>query len=61
MQEENSLSEEDQALVDKFVSTGINSVERNPFHPFRLLFILAAIVTGFSLFSLYLARSYGVY
>ena len=49
--DEPKLSPEDQAKVDKFVSTGINSVERKPFRPFRLLLVLLAIVTGLSILS----------
>ncbi len=59
--DEPKLSPEDQAKVDKFVSTGINSVERKPFRPFRLLLVLLAIVTGLSILSQLLARFSGVY
>ena len=59
--DEPKLSPEDQAKVDKFVSTGINSVERKPFRPFRLLLALLAIVTGLSILSQLLARFSGVY
>jgi len=55
------LSPEDQARVDQFVSSGVNSVERKPFRPFRLLLVLVAIVTGLSVLSLLLARFAGVY
>lgn len=58
---DNQLSPEDQAKVDDYVSTGIHSVERKPFRPIRLLFILLVIVTGFSFLSLWLARWAGVY
>ena len=61
MTKENKLYPEDQAKVDKFVSTGVNSVERKPFKPFRLLIILLVIVTAFSFFSIFLAREAGVY
>lgn len=60
MSDENRLYPEDQAKVDKFLSEGVNSVERKPFRPFRLLFILLAIVTSLSIFSLWLARSAGI-
>ena len=59
--DENRLYPEDQARVDEFVSRGINSVERKPFRPFRLLLILIAMVMGLSLFSQWLARWAGVY
>ena len=58
---ENQLYPADQAKVDEFVSRGINSVERKPFRPFRLLLILAVIVTGLSVLSQLLAQWAGVY
>jgi len=61
MTNDNRLSPEDQARVDGFLKRGVNSVERKPFRPIRLLLILLAIVTGLSLFSLMLARLNGVY
>ena len=59
--EEPRLSQEDQAKVDQFVNSGINSVERKPFRPLRLLVFLVVVVTGLSALSLLLARSAGVY
>ena len=59
--EENQLYPEDQARVDKFVSSGINSVERKPFKPFRLLLGLLAVVFFLSVFSQLLARWAGIY
>ena len=61
MPDEPRLSPEDQARVDKFVSSGINAVPRKPFHPFRLALILLAIVSGLSFLSVFLARCAGVY
>ena len=61
MPEEPRLSPEDQARVDKFVSTGINAVERKPFRPFRLALFLLAVVGSLSLLSIALARCAGVY
>ena len=58
---ENSLYPEDQKKVDEFVSRGINSVERKPFKPLRLVFMLIAVVILLSIFSQWLARSAGVY
>ena len=58
---QNRLYPEDQAKVDEFKKHGINSVERKPFRPLRLLVILIAIVMGLSLFSQLLARWSGVY
>ena len=61
MDDEPRLSPEDQAKVDRFVSTGVNSVERKPFKPLRLLLFLVIMVTSLSVISLLLARTVGVY
>jgi Protein of unknown function (DUF3094) len=61
MAERRELSPEDQERVDKFVSEGINSVERKPFRPFRLLMFLAVCVMALTLLSKFLARFAGVY
>lgn len=61
MSDDNKLNPEDQARVDGFLERGINSVERKPFRPLRLLAILLGIVTALSIFSLFLARLNGVY
>ena len=61
MAKENKLYPEDQAKVDEFLSKGVNSVDRKPFKPFRLLLILVLIVTGLSVFSVTLAKMAGVY
>ena len=58
---ENRLHPEDQARVDEFIKRGVNSVERKPFRPLRLLLILIGIVMGLSIFSQFLARWAGVY
>ena len=58
---ENRLHPEDQTRVDEFILRGVNSVERKPFRPLRLLIILIAIVLGLSIFSQFLARWAGVY
>jgi hypothetical protein len=60
-QHDTRLYPEDQARVDEFVSKGVNSVERKPFKPFRLLLILIAIVVFLSVFSQLLARWAGIY
>lgn len=57
----NSLHPEDQKRVDDFVSRGINSVERKPFRPLRLLVLLLVVVTALSFLSQFLARWAGVY
>jgi len=58
---QNRLYPQDQEKVDKFVNSGINSVERKPFRPLRLLVMLIAVVMGLSIFSQLLARWAGVY
>ena len=58
---QNRLYPEDQAKVDAFVSTGVNSVKRNPFRQGRLVVVLVVIVIGLSVFSQFLARWAGVY
>lgn len=55
------LNPEDQAKVDGFLKRGVNSVERKPFKPIRLLILLVVVVAGLSLFSQLLARWAGVY
>jgi hypothetical protein len=58
---ENRLHPEDQAKVDAFVKRGINSVERKPFRPLRLLLMLIGVVVGLSILSQLLARWAGIY
>lgn len=57
----NSLYPEDQQKVDEFVNRGINSVQRKPFRPLRLMLMLIVVVTTLSIFSQFLARWAGVY
>ena len=59
--DQNRLYPEDQARVDDFVKRGVNSVERKPFRPLRLLLILVVVVMGLSIFSQFMARWAGVY
>lgn len=58
---ENRLYPEDQARVDGFIKRGVNSVERKPFRPLRLLLLLVVVVMALSIFSQWLARWAGVY
>jgi Protein of unknown function (DUF3094) len=58
---ENRLYPEDQAKVDAFLRRGVNSVERKPFKPLRLMLLLIAVVMGLSIFSQLLAHWAGVY
>ena len=60
-QQEPRLSDEDQSRVDDFLKRGVNSVERKPFRPVFLIFLLIAVVTGFSLLSQGIAMWAGVY
>ena len=55
------LSDSDQAKVDDFLERGVNSVERKPFRPLRLIFLLMAVVAGFSLLSQGIAQWAGIY
>ena len=55
------LSPEDQARVDHFISTGVNSTDKRPFRPILLVVLLILVVTGFSLLSQLLAQMAGVY
>ena len=58
---ERRLYPEDQAKVDQFLKQGVNSVERKPFKPVLLVFLLIAVVTGFSLLSQGIAQWAGIY
>jgi hypothetical protein len=58
---QNRLHPEDQAKVDEFISRGVNSVERKPFKPLRLMIMLVVVVIGLSVLSQLLALWAGVY
>lgn len=58
---QNTLYPEDQKKVDEFIRRGVNSVERKPFKPIRLLLVLIGVVMLLSIFSQLLARWAGVY
>jgi hypothetical protein len=58
---QNRLYPKDQEKVDEFVKRGINSVERKPFRPMRLLILLIVVVMSLSILSQFLARWAGVY
>lgn len=55
------LSDSDQAKVDSYLARGVNSVDRKPFRPLFLIFLLMAVVAGFSLLSQGIARWAGIY
>ena len=59
--ESQKLSQADQAKVDAFLERGVNSVERKPFRPLFLIFLLMAVVAGFSLLSQGIAQWAGIY
>lgn len=58
---QNRLNPEDQQKVDEFIKSGVNSVERKPFKPLRLLLMLVGVVMGLSILSQLLARWAGIY
>ncbi|MGK0441786.1 MAG: hypothetical protein ACJA0N_001587 [Pseudohongiellaceae bacterium] len=60
MSHKRELSPEDQKRVDKVLTQGVNSVERKPFKPLKLMAILLVVVTSLSVFSLLLARANGL-
>ena len=60
-EEPQKLSQADQAKVDSFLERGVNSVERKPFRPLRLIFLLMAVVAGFSLLSQGIAHWADIY
>lgn len=55
------LSDGDQAKVDAFLARGVNSVDRKPFRPLFLIFLLMAVVAGFSFLSQGIAQWAGIY
>ena len=55
------LSDADQAKVDAFLKRVVNSVERKPFKPLFLIFLLMAVVAAFSLLSQGIAQWAGIY
>ena len=55
------LSEADQARVDAFLERGVNSIERKPFKPLFLIFLLMSVVAAFSLLSQGIAQWAGIY
>lgn len=60
-QEVSVLSDEDQARVDRVVSTGVNSTDRKPFRPILLIILLITTVTGLSIMSQLLVSWSGIY
>ena len=56
----NTLYPEDQRKVDEFIRRGVNSVERKPFKPVRMMILLMLVVTSLSILAQFLARFAGV-
>jgi len=56
-----ALYPEDQQKVDEFLKRGVNSVERKPFRPLLLMFVLFVVVSALSVVSTLIARLEGVY
>ena len=54
----NRLYPEDQKRVDEFINRGINSVERKPFRPMRLMIMLIVVVNLLIILSQWLVRWY---
>jgi hypothetical protein len=47
--------------VDAFLARGVNAVERKPFKPLFLIFLLIVVVAGFSLLSQGIAQWAEIY
>jgi hypothetical protein len=61
IEEPQKLSDTDQAKVDAFLARGVNAVERKPFKPLFLIFLLIVVVAGFSLLSQGIAQWAEIY
>lgn len=59
--DEARLYPEDQAKVDEFCSRGVNSIERKPFKPFRMMLLLIGVTIAFSVLSQMIAKWSGIY
>lgn len=54
------LSPEDQKKVDEFVSSNVNTEERPPFRPLRLLLVLLFVLLALTGISFMVAHDHGV-
>jgi len=54
------LYPEDQEKVDDFIASNVNSTEREPFKPFKLLAIIVAVLGALTLISYLVALSHGL-
>ena len=59
MFDDTKLSKEDQKRVDAYLSSGFNSVNRAPFRPLRLLFLIWVVVAALGLISWYIGKQAG--
>lgn len=55
-----TLSSEDQARVDQYLRSEKHQVQRRPFKPWRLLFLLIAFLTALSGVCYWVAVDHGV-
>ncbi len=60
MKKKPQLSEEDQARVDQYLSSGFNKTEKKPYHPWILLLVLFVVVSAMGLFALWLTDFVGI-
>lgn len=60
MKKKPQISDEDQALVNEYLSTGYNKTEKKPYHPWILLLILFVVVSAMGFFAIWLADFMGI-
>jgi len=60
MRSENDMYPEDLERVKDVVNSGINSVERKPFRPLRLLLVLWSVVSLLGVIAWWFGRIYGL-
>ena len=54
------LYPEDQAKVDAFLKTNVNTVERRPFKPLKLLLVIIISLVVMTLIAFFVAPNHGV-
>jgi hypothetical protein len=60
MRKKPQLTEQDQARVDEYLSSGFNKTEKKPYHPWILLLILFVIVSGMGFFAIWFTGFVGI-
>lgn len=60
MDKKNTLSSEDQARVDAYLSRPNHQIKRQPFRPWLLMGVIVLVMIGLSVFSYLFALFYGV-